>query len=97
MSTGCWIRKNLFPTILVSYPTPHVENRLLSIRSNGQVLSTCPKYKFVFKGIVHPKLKMLSSITHLHVVPNLYKFLSDVKHKEYILKAADNQTVVGPH
>ncbi len=33
------------------------------------------------KGIAHPKMKMLSSFTHPHVIPNLYKFLSYVEHK----------------
>ncbi len=28
------------------------------------------------QGIVHPKMKFLSLITHPHVVPNLYKFIS---------------------
>ncbi len=32
------------------------------------------------KGIVHPKMKMLSSFPHPHVVPNLYIFLY-VEHK----------------
>ncbi len=31
-----------------------------------------------FKGIVHPKIKILSSFTHPQVVPNLYEFLSSV-------------------
>ncbi len=34
-----------------------------------------------FKGIVHPKMKMLSSFTHPHVISNLYEFLSYVEHK----------------
>ncbi len=33
------------------------------------------------KGIVHPKMKMLSSFTHPHVVRHLYAFLSYVEHK----------------
>ncbi len=32
-------------------------------------------------GIVHPKMKILSSFTHPHVVPNLNKFLSYIEHK----------------
>ncbi len=46
--------------------------------------------------IVHPKIKMLSSYTQPHVVPNLYSFLS-VNIKEDILKNAGYQTVDGPH
>jgi len=30
---------------------------------------------------VHPKMKILTSFTHPHVVPNLYEFLSSVEHK----------------
>ncbi len=33
------------------------------------------------KGIVHPKMNILSSFTHPHVVLNLYEFLSYVEHK----------------
>jgi len=28
-----------------------------------------------FKGLVHPKMKILSVFTHPHVVPNLYMFI----------------------
>ncbi len=34
-----------------------------------------------FKGIVHPKMKILSSFTHPQVVPNLYEFLCSAEHK----------------
>jgi len=43
-----------------------------------------------FKGIVHPKMKMLSSLTYPHVVPNLHEFLFS---KEDILKNVGNKTV----
>jgi len=33
------------------------------------------------KKIVQQKLKILSSFTHLQVVPNLYEFLSSAEHK----------------
>ncbi len=33
------------------------------------------------KGIVHPKIKMLSSFTPPHVIPNLFTFFSYVEHK----------------
>jgi len=33
------------------------------------------------KGILHPKMKILSSFTHPQVVPNLYEFLSFAEHK----------------
>jgi len=32
-------------------------------------------------GIVHPKMKIVSSFTLPQVVPNLYTFLSSVEHK----------------
>ncbi len=34
-----------------------------------------------FKGIVHPKMKILSSFTHPQVVPNLYECLCSAEHK----------------
>jgi len=33
------------------------------------------------KGIVHPKMKILSSVIHPQVVPNLYECLSSAEHK----------------
>jgi len=35
----------------------------------------------IIKGIVHPKMKILSSFTHPQVVPNLYEFLSSAEHE----------------
>ncbi len=32
------------------------------------------------KGIVHPKINILSSFTHPPLVPNVYEFLSSVEH-----------------
>ncbi len=37
--------------------------------------------KKIVKGILHPKIAILSSFIHQHVVPNLYEFLSAVEHK----------------
>ncbi len=36
---------------------------------------------YPFKGIVHPKRKILSSFTHPQVVPNLYECLCSAEHK----------------
>ncbi len=44
------------------------------------------------KGIVNPKMTILSSFTHPHVVPNLYAFLSSVEHKDNLMNVG-NQTV----
>jgi len=33
------------------------------------------------KGIVHPKITILSSFTHLQVVPNLYECVCSAEHK----------------
>ncbi len=33
-------------------------------------------YIYTLQGIIHPNMKMLSSFTHPHAVPNLYKFIS---------------------
>ncbi len=49
-------------------------------RKGGQAHSpSCMKSSV--KGIVHPKMKILSSFTHPQVVPNLYEFLCSAKHK----------------
>ncbi len=37
--------------------------------------------KYEVKGLVHPKMKMLSSFTHPQVVPNLYECLCSDEHK----------------
>ncbi len=36
---------------------------------------------FCLKGIVHPKITILSSFTHPLVVPNLYEFICSAEHK----------------
>ncbi len=38
-------------------------------------------FKSVLKGIVHPKIKILSSLTHPRVVTNLYEFICSAEHK----------------
>ncbi len=48
-----------------------------------------------FKGIVHPKMKILSSFTHLQVDSTLYKFISSVEHKRHFEKK--KKKVEGPH
>ncbi len=35
----------------------------------------------IVKGIVHPKMKIVSSFTHPQVVPNLYECLCSAEHK----------------
>ncbi len=42
------------------------------------------------EGIVHPKMKIMSSFTHPHAVPKLYDFLYSVEHKENILNNVGN-------
>jgi len=54
------------------------------------------KKSFV-KGILHPKIKVLSSFTHPQVVPNLYLFICSAEHKERYLKECFNQTDLDPH
>ncbi len=39
------------------------------------------KTQLQLKGIVHPKMKILSSFTHPQVVPNLYECLCSAEHK----------------
>jgi len=40
----------------------------------------------LYVGIVHPKMKILSSFIHPHVVPSLYGFLSSVEHEDILRK-----------
>ncbi len=35
----------------------------------------------IFKGIIHPKIKLLLLFTHSHVVTNLYDFLYSLEYK----------------
>jgi len=44
------------------------------------VFSICLQ-AFEIKGLVHPKIKILSVFTHPHVVPNLYLFICSAEHK----------------
>jgi len=52
-----------------------------------------------FKGLVHPKMKILSVFTHPYVVPNLYVFifLFFAEHKGRYLEESFNQTDLIPH
>jgi len=44
------------------------------------------------KGLVHPKMKILSVFTHPQVVPNLYVFICSAVHKGRYLEECFNQT-----
>ncbi len=48
-------------------------NRLYNVNRVGENAS--------LKGIVHPKMKILSSFTHPQVVPNLYECVCSAEHK----------------
>jgi len=50
-----------------------------------------------FKGLVHPKMKILSVFTHPHVVPNLYVFICSAEHKGRYLEECFNPTDLIPH
>ncbi len=54
---------------------------------------TDPKGTADIKGIVHPKMKILSLFTHPQVVPNLYECLCSAE----LLKKVCNQAVLGHH
>ncbi len=44
-------------------------------------MSNAKKINVKIKDIVHPKMKLLTSFTYPHVVPNLYEVPSYVEHK----------------
>jgi len=50
----------------------------------------------ILKGLVHPKMKILSVFTHPHVVPNLYAFICSAEHKGRYLEECFNQTDLIP-
>jgi len=49
------------------------------------------------KGIVQPKIKILSVFTHPHAVPNLNVFICSAEHKGRYLEECFNQTDLFPH
>jgi len=51
----------------------------------------------LLKGIVHPKMKILSPFTHPQVVPNLNVFICSAVHKGRYLEECFNQTDLNPH
>jgi len=53
--------------------------------------------KLAIKGLVHPKMKILSVFTHPHVVPNLCVFICSAEHKGRYLNKCFNQTDLIPH
>ncbi len=44
------------------------------------------------KGVVHPKIQILSSFTHPQVVPNLYECLCSSEHKGRYSEECGNQS-----
>ncbi len=60
-----WVCLNQLPSSVVSA----LVRESVLVRVNG------------LKGTVHPKMKILSSFTHLQVVPNLYECLCSAEHK----------------
>jgi len=53
--------------------------------------------EFSFKGLVHPKMKILWLFTHPQVVPNLYVFICSAVYKGRYLEECFNQTDLNPH
>jgi len=51
----------------------------------------------ILKGLVHPKMKILSVFTHPHVVPNLNVFICSAELKGRYLEECFNQTDLIPH
>jgi len=49
------------------------------------------------KGLVHPKMKILSIFTHPHVVPNPCVFSCSAEHKGRYVEECFNQTDLIPH
>jgi len=49
------------------------------------------------KGLVHPKMKILSVFTHPHVVSTLYVFICSAEHKGRYLEECFHQTYLIPH
>ncbi len=47
------------------------------------------------KGIVHPKMKILSSFTYPQVVPNLYEYLYSAEHKGRYSEECEKQSSSG--
>ncbi len=66
---------------------PPVEETLASYLSVGETSS--------LKGIVHPKMKILSSFTHPQVVPNLYECLCSAEHKGRYSEECEKQSSSG--
>ncbi len=56
-----------------------------------------PEYRLYssLKGIVHPKMTILSSFTHPHVVPNLYECLCSAEHKGIYSEECGKQSSSG--
>ncbi len=71
---------------------------LCSQGQNAEGLRGDTGQKSTFKGIFHPRMKMLSSFIHPQVVPDLYKCISSAEHILLVMcKNVDNQTGVGTH
>ncbi len=49
---------------------------------------------YCLKGIVHPKMTILSSFTHPQVVPNLYTFICSAEHKRRCSEECGKQSSI---
>ncbi len=74
----CWISPQYFNLFCIMFNSRNPYERL---HYPWFCKKSPPIILFLIKGTVHPKMKILSSFTHPHVIPNLYKFLSYVEHK----------------
>ncbi len=52
-------------------------------------------HKTSFKGIVHPKMKIMSSFAHPQVVLHLYKYLCSAEHKGRYSEECEKQSNSG--
>jgi len=67
------------------------------LKAQLHLMQATSVYSQSIKGLVHPKMKILSVFTHPRVVPNLYVFICSAEHKRRYLEECFNQTDLIPH
>ncbi len=71
----------LFKAYCTSFYTSHLWCSYSKAKMKKLQVAFNDAFRILLKGIVHSKMKILSSFTHPQVVPNLYAFLCSAEHK----------------
>jgi len=74
-------KKNIAASLTFPFNKLLVYSKKKMVSALACFISTVAVFNNIIKGIVHLKIKILSSFTHPQVVSTLFEFLSSAEHK----------------